>query len=743
MANLVNVVIPPLDSPLTYGVPESLASQVAVGSRVEVPLGRRRALGYVVATNARPPLVKDDKKIEVKSVFDTDEPLACFSREQLDFFQWIADYYGEPLSNVIDVAIPPVVPRRFERLISLSSKLPEKLPAKSQGELLRLLAQEKAPVDLESLGRRVKGASRVVKSLQAKGLVRLIEREIVDQHLSDAEPPPAWAKESVELNQAQRLALDAINSALERRLFEAFVLHGITGSGKTEVYIEAIKHAQERGLGALIIVPEIALTPQLIDRFRARLGQNIGVLHSALHKRSRWDSWRALLEGRCTVAIGARSGIFAPVKNLGLIIVDEEHESSYKQAEGLRYNARDLALVRAKLQKCSVVLGSATPSLETYLNAVTGKYKLLSLPSRHAASQSLEMQVVDLNTVKPWDMPSKNISPQLAEAITQALERKEQVFLLYNRRGFASYLQCEVCQTTVDCPNCSVTLTYHKHRNSLQCHYCNLSVLSPQYCSQCQGSDGKGGAPLLQRGAGTEKIFDELLALFPQARIARLDRDAVQDAASYRALLDAVRDGSTDILVGTQMIAKGHDLPGVTLVGVIDCDVGLHMPDFRAGERVFQLLTQASGRAGRGDKPGSVVLQTRAPKNHSIVMTQQRDFDSFAKIELNSRKNLSYPPYTRILRIIISAANRDYGARFARALRGVIDASMQARKYPLVVLGPTTAPIEKLRALWRWHYLIKAKSASQLNRIMHDVQHSITPNNHVRVVFDMDPQDLM
>ncbi|MBN8550145.1 MAG: primosomal protein N' [Deltaproteobacteria bacterium] len=740
---LVNVVIPPLESPLTYELPEALRGSIEIGYRVEVPLGRRRAFGYVVSTQSadeRPADTNSDFKI--KSVLEDGEHLRCFDPLQLEFFTWIADYYGDSLSNVIDVAIPPAVPPKFERFVKLSGTAAPKLTGKAQAEVLKILSEQKEPLDLATLSRRVKGCARVLKGLEEKGLVQILSEELVDHHVS-SEAIPQWAKSAVDLNAEQQRALHDIDAATRDKEFKAFILHGVTGSGKTEVYIEAIRQALERGQGALIIVPEIALTPQLIDRFRARLGNNLAVLHSALHKRSRWDSWRALLEGRCQVAIGARSGIFAPVPNLGLIVVDEEHESSYKQAEGLRYNARDLALVRAKLQNCSVVLGSATPSLESYLNAVKNKYTLISLPARHSSGSGLEISVVDLNRVKPWEMASRNISPQLAAALKDTLDRKEQSFLLYNRRGFASYLQCESCQATMDCPNCSVTLTFHKNQNSLQCHYCSLSLVVPEFCPSCRGSDGKSSAPLVQRGAGTEKIFEELETLFPTARISRLDRDSVADNDAYRRILNSVRDGSTDILVGTQMIAKGHDLPGVTLVGIVDCDVGLHMPDFRAGERVFQLLTQASGRAGRGDKAGLVLLQTRVPNHPSIAKTCDKDFRGFAEIELENRKSLGYPPFSRILRIVISSPNQEFGSQYARHLRALLDSSVQQRELPLSVLGPTVAPIARIRALWRWHFLVKGTSPSHLNQVMRDVSTHAPKSTQVRLVFDMDPQDLM
>ena len=604
--NLVNVVIPPLGQAFTYDVPQTLDPKISVGHMVEVPFGKRVALGYIVEkidSNKKP-------KFKIKSIRETEENQACFNSEQLEFFKWVSEYYAEPLSNVIDVAIPPPASKKYNRWLRLTGKDPGKLRGKIQSAIIELLQERNSAIHYSEVLKLIKGAGPAVKKLAEKELIIIDAEEVIDQHIS-SEEAPSWAKQDVELNQAQKEAKEKILEAADENRFQVFTMYGVTGSGKTEVYIEAIKKVIADGKGVLIIVPEIALTPQLVDRFRARLGDEIAVLHSGLSKRTRWDSWRALLEKRNFIAIGARSAIFAPVPNLGLIIVDEEHDGSYKQAEGLRYNARDLAIVRGKFCKAPVVLGSATPSLETYHNTKIGKYEFLPLSERHESASEINFDLVDLNLVKPWEMPSRNVSPKLKNKLEEILEKGEQAFILYNRRGFASYLQCDTCEEVVECPNCSVTMTYHRYDNSLTCHYCGYNSTPSEFCPSCTSiteSENKSASAtpgkLEKRGGGTQKVFEELQELFPDTNIDRLDRDTASNIQSYRRILDRMRSKETSILVGTQMIAKGHDLPGVTLVGIVDCDVGLHMPDFRSGEKVFQLLTQTSGRAGRGDIPG-------------------------------------------------------------------------------------------------------------------------------------------
>jgi primosomal protein N' (replication factor Y) len=518
----------------------------------------------------------------------------------------------------------------------------------------------------------------------------------------------------------------------------------VTGSGKTEVYLALIIQALRLGRSALVIVPEIALTPQLTERFTSRLKQGVAVLHSGLKPKERWRHWTDLAAGRVSVAIGARSALFAPLDNIGVIVVDEEHDSSFKQGEGIRYHARDLALVRAKLCSCPVILGSATPSLETYQNSLSGKYLHLHLTQRYHAAADSRFTVIDLNKVKPWEMKTKSISPLFFSSLHQALTQGGQAFVLYNKRGFASYLQCSSCEHVLGCPHCSVTLTFHRHSNSLLCHQCNFSMVPPVVCAGCGAHEAidKPGEPVFaQRGSGTERVHEEISALFPQARVATLDRDSASTIADYVDILGRVRNREVDILVGTQMIAKGHDLPGVTFVGIVDCDVGLHLPDFRAAERSFQLLTQVAGRAGRRTEQGHVVLQTRVPSHPSLTMTASANYVQFAEHELSLRRQLGYPPFRKLLRIVVSCADRPQALQASAALAKTAQHFSSHRD--ISILGPAPAPIEKIRTLWRYHLLLKASSAAELQHLMKQIKQLHPSSADVRIAYDLDPHEML
>jgi primosomal protein N' (replication factor Y) len=578
-----------------------------------------------------------------------------------------------------------------------------------------------------------------MRSLVDKGLIDQINEPPCVSHVDMPPLTSLWDS----LTPEQQAATSDIRKHIEQSSYSSFLLHGVTGSGKTEVYLELIIEALQRGRSALIIVPEIALTPQLTDRFEARLKRSVAVLHSSLKPSDRWKHWTDLLSGRVSVAIGARSALFAPMKDLGVIVVDEEHDGSFKQGEGIRYNARDLALVRAKIAECPVVLGSATPSLETFHNSSVGKHTKHILSARFFGSHTPRCEVVDLSKIKPWHMPSKNISPLLLQGLKETLAAGDQAFVLYNRRGFASYLQCSGCEAVVECAHCSVTLTYHRRNNSLLCHFCGFSTVPPVVCTECGRKDNHDpDQPLFaQRGAGTEKVFDELHTLLPEARIAKLDRDAVQSLQDYTEILTQVRDHKVDILVGTQMIAKGHDLPNVTFVGVVDCDVGLHMPDFRASERAFQLLTQVAGRAGRRDKQGRVVLQTRVPTHSSITTTVAGNYERFAREELALRKGLGYPPFQRLLRTIVAAENKEFAEKLSGQIANV--AATFCSRHSVTALGPAAAPLERVKNMWRYHILFKSSSISILQQLLHELKRQVEGVKGARVVFDLEPQDML
>lgn len=746
MTYSVRVIVPPLERAFTYEVPAPMREHVGFGYRVIVPFGRRETTGFVISevTEEQEPEPRELKKIQ-----DVVGSHPHFSAEQIEFLTWVGDYYGESLSSVLEVAIPPHVPQKFERLVAVNAGGARESLGSLQRSIIAALEESSQPLPWSLIVRRFKGAAAALKKLEERELIVVTEREIIDQHRGTAHAP-SWAKSEVALNDAQQRAVEVISESGKKGEFSPFLLHGVTGSGKTEVYIEVIQELLAQGRGALIIVPEIALTPQLIDRFQARLGDQVAVLHSALQKRVRWDSWRSLMEGRQKVAIGARSAIFAPVKQLGVIVVDEEHDTSYKQSEGLRYNARDLAVVRAKFERCPVVLGSATPSLESYFHAGKKRYRYIRLSERHSSAPPSLIEVVDLSKVKPWEMRSRMIAPALFDAIAETLNRQEQVFILYNRRGFASFLQCGHCETVLECPRCSVSLTYHQRLNALLCHYCNYSLIPPTVCASCGKNTppdgvepGSAHGPMVHRGAGTERIYEELRELFPATRMDRLDRDAVADIEEYKKILDRIRSGKTEVLVGTQMIAKGHDLPGVTLVGIVDCDVGLHMPDFRASERIFQLLTQAAGRAGRGEKAGRVILQTRVPLHLSIRTTVEKSYESFAKQELAARKDLFYPPFARILRVVAASEERELPETVLTQYRDHLVRFVETQKLGISVLGPSPAPLERLKTLWRWHLILKSASPADLTRALSALRAMKLRTGKVKVLFDLDPQEMM
>ena len=543
------------------------------------------------------------------------------------------------------------------------------------------------------------------------------------------------------LNESQSEIVESLRLPIANHTFATRLIHGVTGSGKTEVYAHLIAQAVANGFGVLILVPEIALTPQLVERIEHRLGGPIAVLHSGLPARERWGAWDALLQGKLKVALGARSTLFAPIKNLGLIIVDEEHDGSFKQNEGFRYNARDLAVARAKLESCPIVLGSATPSLESFWNAHNGNYHLSTISKRHNDGLSVPVKIVDMSKFRTRELASPSISPPLYESIKETLDRGTQAFVLYNRRGFATYLQCSHCEAVLSCPQCSVTLTYHQGKNVVLCHYCGHTGVPPVTCHECKTTNLDG--LFIQRGAGTEKVHEELTALFPEASVARLDRDIASDLESYRRVLQAVKSGETNILVGTQMIAKGHDLPLVTFVGVADCDVGLHMPDFRAGERVFQLLTQAAGRAGRRALASSVLLQTRSPRHPSIVHAMNGDTLSFMHSELAMRKALSYPPYVRILRVLCTAQDQALAQHGINQLTEVLKTLRVVISSEVTILGPVAAPLSRLRSEWRFHLICKSAKISPLLAILSTGKKLSKAMRNVRVIFDLDPQEMM
>lgn len=614
-------------------------------------------------------------------------------------------------------------------------EMKEKAPG--QWKLYQMLKEQKK-MSLSQLTREFRSATSCLGRLEQRGLVSLVTQEtyrspFFEQEVNRDSPH--------QLTHHQRKALEQISRGLRSQSFSPFLIYGITGSGKTEVYLQAITEVLSSGGEALVLVPEISLTPQLVSRFRARFGDGIAVLHSGLSEGERYDEWRRIKRGEVKIAIGARSAIFAPFENLRMIIVDEEHDSSYKQEERLKYNARDLAVLRAKLSRGVVALGSATPSLESYYNAVKGKFKFLKLPERIEGSSLPPVELVDLK--EDERKKGESISPRLREAINDNLASGGQTILFLNRRGFAPFVLCQECGYIFTCPNCSVSLIYHFREKELICHYCNYSLPAPTFCPSCKGVR----VELL--GLGTERLEEEIKRSFPEARATRMDRDTTTRKHTHQMILERFNKGEIDILIGTQMVTKGLDYPNVTLVGGISADLSLNFPDFRASERTFQLLTQVAGRAGRGKTPGKVIIQSFNPEHYSIQFARQHDYQGFYHQEISQRKELFYPPYCRLVLIRISGNSKDKTKRMAEKLgksfqRWLREKSGFAQNFQ--VLGPAPAPLSKIRGRHRWQILIKGKNARYLHSYVKEVigkDYSKDLLKEVKVEVDFDPRSMM
>ncbi|HEX7596264.1 MAG TPA: primosomal protein N', partial [Gemmatimonadaceae bacterium] len=648
----------PLFQTFTYAVEEGLANPVVVGSRVVVPFRNRKEVGVCIGVSDVSPL-----KRKPKAVLESPDAEPAIGAQLLELCKWMADYYIVPLGIVLRTVLPaaltgaddPRPARKKRRVVSLGATIPTLLQrdktfarAKQQRAVFELIESLGGKTSVENLSAQLDFSPSVLKSLEKSGLVVIDEEEV--------ERDPFALRGGISATRldptpAQRRAIDTMANAKKG---DVFLLHGITGSGKTLVYIELLRHiVDERGQTAIVLVPEIALTPQTVDRFRAAFGDKIAVLHSALSEGERYDAWLALKRGDKRIVVGARSAVFAPLENLGAIIVDEEHESSYKQGETPRYHAREVAIVRAKNEGAITVLGSATPSLESWANATSGKYTLLMLPDRVGGGRLPSVEVIDLRRI-PTDYSAMGqggvdygavIREPLHDAIVETMNRGEQSILLLNRRGYSSFVQCVDCGAVATCPNCSITLTHHRNPERLVCHYCLHKEDPRPDCVRC------GGRYLRQRGLGTQQVERLLSERFPSARVARMDVDTTSGKWAHTRILDRVAAGEVDILLGTQMIAKGLDFPNVTLVGVVDADVGINLPDFRASERCFQLLSQVSGRAGRGAKGGRVLIQTRLPTHHAVRYAVAHDYISFVREEMGGRIDPPYPPNVRIANI--------------------------------------------------------------------------------------------
>ena len=746
--HIVEVAIPlPLEGSFHYLVPERLSPLAVAGKRVLVPFGRRKVTGYLLG-DAEAPGAGELK--EVLEVLD-EEPL--FTAAELEFYRWIAGYYLHPLGEVIKMALPaginlvsryrceeaedgtPVLKEylaggRSVRTERLYTAVPD-CTVRPRGKGLEILEYllELGECSGPELRERFGSCTAQLGRLVELGAARLSQREVyrdpfrAQQYGHDGALP---------LNQAQAEALARLSAALHSGEFSPFLLHGVTGSGKTEVYLQAIAIALAAGKSALVLVPEIALTPQLVGRFKRRFDCGIAVLHSGLSDGERFDEWRRIRRGEALIVIGARSALFAPLEGVGVIVVDEEHEGSYKQSEGVRYNARDLALVRGKLARAVVLLGSATPLVTSYHAAQVGRLGYLQLPDRVRELPMPETRMLDARSRK-----GETFLPELIEAIGENLDAGGQTLLFLNRRGFATYLVCETCGHVLRCPNCAVTLTYHRIKGKHVCHYCDFSMLPPGSCPDCQS----GAITLL--GRGTERVEDQVQKLFPDARVSRMDRDSTRGKGGHARVLKELEEGRVDILIGTQMIAKGHDFPGVTLVGVLSADASLNLPDFRSAERTFQLVTQVMGRAGRGDKPGRVLVQTLAPEHYALTHAVAHDYQGFYREEIAFREEVGYPPFAHLAALTFSAVAAGQGEGAAEEAAARLRKIKRDCRLRVEVLGPVTAPLGKVRGRFRWQILLKGVERADLHRLLFHFRGGFSHPSTVRLTIDVDPVDML
>jgi primosomal protein N' (replication factor Y) len=786
-AGLVSVALPvPFQAPFTYRLPAG-APLPERGVRVLVPFGSRRMIGVVVGpgTDAGGKALK-----EIAQVLD-ETPLV--EPALLDLAAWISEHYLAPPGECYRLVLPPAGVRASRAVVRLvkpgeapdepvlrqlqdgplrMSTLGKRLGRDAQGSVLRLRraglvvveqaidapgfrevrvavlvepavasrgrAQAEVLERLRAAGGRARVADLVrdrpslrgaVDRLAAKGALRLVD----ERDVRGPRGLPARDAEAVVPTADQETALSPVVAAVEAIGFRPFLLHGVTGSGKTEVYFRAVEAALARGRGAIVLVPEIGLTPMLVRAARSRFGETVSVLHSELSAGERHDQWWRIREGDARVVVGARSAVFAPVPDLGLVVADEEHDGSYKQDESPRYHGRDVAVMRARLEGCPAVLGSATPSVESHANALRGKYERLLLPRRIGPQGLPAVEIVDRREVlRAGGDPI--LSPALRDALALRLARREQSLVLLNRRGYATSLLCRECGQEAMCPNCSVSLTLHQGGRSALCHYCGHEAKAPTACPSCRG------AYLRLTGFGTERVVEAIHAAIPSARLERLDRDRVRRRGVLAQTLAAFEKGEIDVLVGTQMIAKGHDFPRVTLVGVVDADVGLGIPDFRSAERTFQLLTQVAGRAGRGETRGEVILQTHMPDHYALGHACEQDYDAFFEREMEFRRTMGYPPVAALVNVIVRSADGATGATEADALARALRATAAGRYR---VLGPAHAPLARLRNEHRFQVLLKGHRPSMRDAVRAAMTARYGEQRWPGVAVDVDPLSVM
>ncbi len=805
----------PVRKTFTYEVPDEMRAAATPGKRVWVPFGRRFLAGFVLGPSQDIPLGR--KVLPIRRVLD-EEPL--IPEKLLSFLEWVAQYYLQPIGEVLKTALPAGFRLRQREAYTLTEKghqflkdlspssaemkvlqaikqregetpllkvLPGKIITSSQLSIEKLLGEgyiqksdslfiqktvprtisfikfinkkdeallspqqqealefirQAGELPLREFKEKYEKAASILSRFKKNQLVEMIQKEEYRQPswigLEDwIDGPPALLTEN------QKKVIDDIGRAIRQKKFSPFLLHGVTGSGKTEVYLRVMEDAIAQGGQGLLLVPEIALTAQLVAYFRSRIHYPMAILHSGLATGERYDEWRRIKKGLAKLVIGARSAIFAPLNNLGILIVDEEHDPSYKQEEKVRYNARDLALVRGKMEDAVVVLGSATPSMESYYNTLGNKIRYLSLPSRIDNRPLPEIQVLDMRQEQGEGKERVFFSRTLEEALRQNAARGEQALLFLNRRGFSTFALCDECGFVYKCPNCSVSLIYHLADKIFRCHYCGYSLPALARCPEC------ASIRLMLFGLGTQRLEEQVKIKFPGVKVARMDRDTTTRRASHQKILNQVRRGEVNLLIGTQMITKGHNLPRVTLVGVLAADLSLNLPDFRAGERTFQLLTQVAGRAGRGERPGKVIVQTYNPNHYSIHFAKAHDFYSFYQQEAKFRQEMSYPPFARLINFRMEGNVEARVLKYSRMMEQLISGLLRAEESfqgKVEVLGPSMAPLGRLRGKYRFQILLKGKRWSILHRFAEKVLEKAEGKMSiagVKLTVDVDPVNML
>ena len=729
--------------PYDYSVPAEIESIIQPGVRVSVPLGRgnRAKEGYCTdVINSSHSEAKSVNPKRLKPISKAIDQKPLINKRLLDLAKWISNYYVCPLGSVIETIVPPGVRdgsgTREVLFLALADdlvgRLDELKTTPKQRLILDALSQGGNDWTPRELAETVGCTQGPISNLRKKGWIVSSTRRIRSSHSI----PKENRESDLQLNSDQSQALDKIRLAIDEDRFECFLMHGITGSGKTEVYIRAIQRVVEFGQQAIVLVPEISLTPQTRQRFRARFDK-VAVLHSHLTAAQRAWHWNEIANGDVQVIIGARSAIFAPAPNLGLVVIDEEHDSSFKQDKAPRYHARDVAIERASKSRIPLILGSATPALESWHRTTIGTSSLLSLPKRAMDRPLPDVATIDLRLDYQGKKYTGPISQKLRQEIRLSVEDGGQVILLLNRRGFSTRIQCPACGTALHCNDCSIPMTHHRDGNKAVCHYCDYAIPAPNKCLDC------GFAAIRFSGLGTQKLEAEVQSLFPNYTCERMDTDTMRKPGSHEDALTRFRNGEINILLGTQMIAKGLDFPNVTLVGVINADTALHFPDFRAAEKTFGLVTQVAGRSGRGAKGGRVMVQTFSPDNKAIIAATKHDYAQFVANELPMRQQFGYPPFGSLARVVIRSESENLAREMSISIAGEVKESAETYGVELKVLGPAKATVEKLRGKYRFHILIRFEVGADIQSVVRHTQAQLKTIDDVQWIVDIDPQDML